>query len=242
VALALSAQRVIEGSIQRPQRAVYTLALALRDLRTGQIVAQESDRCEICSTEDVRRMLRTTAQRLVRAAPPQIARAEASTGTLEVESQPIGAQVLIDGQPQQDRAPATFLLSVGVHSLELRAPGHRPVRRSIEIAPGAPLRLNLFLPAIPPRRPWLTALTVLSAIGAVGLGTASGVLWYYHDRPAYGRDYPTPCLPPQLHCPQKYDNLVPGIATATAAGALLITAGITLYFDFAPRRRPEAAK
>ena len=71
---------------------------------------------------------------------------------------------------QEDRTPAYFMLSVGVHVLDLSAPGHQTLHRSIEITPGPPVRLNLELIPVRPKRPWLTALSYSTLAAGVGLG------------------------------------------------------------------------
>ncbi|MCS6914286.1 MAG: PEGA domain-containing protein [Myxococcales bacterium] len=239
VALTLGVLRVVEGEAESPQRSAYRIRLQLRDLRTGQIVAgPEEERCDICGAEEARQMVARVAVRLARSAPPPPRGAGLpETGTLQLDSQPLGAAVLIDGVLQQDRTPAMFLLPLGVHTLELRAPGHRSVRRRVEIVPGRHTALNLELVPVPPRRPWLTALSAVLAAGAVGLGIGSGVLWSFHGRPAYGEPPEDPCQMPQLRCPFKYDNRASGAATAALAGLVAAGAAVAISFDYAPPRR-----
>lgn len=235
-ALTLGVRRVIEGEIQRPQRSSYAIRLQLRDLRTGQLASPSiEERCDICTTEDARQMVVRAAERLFRSAPPPSIEIEKRTGTLQIDSQPIGAEVLIDGEPQADRTPATFLLAVGVHGVQLRAPGYRTVRRPVEIGPGQNATLNLELSPVPPRRPWLTALSIGSALGTLGLGIGSGLAFYYDQRPAHDDGCPDRA---EMHrCPEKWDTLPAGIGMAVGAGALLVVAGVTFYLDHAPPRR-----
>ena len=74
-------------------------------------------------------------------------------------------------------------------------------------------------------------------VSAIGLGITSGVLFRFHNQPAYNEPPEDPCLPPQATCPYKYDNLVGGSVTAALAGALLIGGAIALYYDNAPPKR-----
>ena len=238
----LGVLRVLEGEVQRPQRSTYRVRLQLRDLRTGQLaLAPEEERCDICGTEEARQMIARVASRLCRTAPPlKDAPSAPDTGTLQLDSQPLGADVLIDGIQQEDRTPATFILPVGVHSVELRAPGYKPLRRPVEIGPGRHATLNLELIGIPPRRPWLTALSAGLLAGAVGLGVTSGILWHYHGKPVYC-DYPAedggPCRAPQPHCPKMYGNVPQGVITSVLAAGFLIGGAVAIRFDYtAPKR------
>ena len=237
-ALTLGALRVVEGEVKRPQRSTYQVRLQLRDLRSGQLGPPEEERCDVCGAEEARQMLARVAGRLCRAAPPLKEDQRApDTGTLQVDSQPLRAEVLIDGERQEDRTPATFILPVGVHSLELRAPGHKALRRPVEISPGRHLALNLELIAVAPRRPWLTALSGVMLGAGLGLGLTSGILWGYHGKPAYGQPSEDPCLSPQARCPFKYDNRALGSVTAGLGAALIIGGAVAVYYDYAPPRR-----
>ena len=44
---------------------------------------------------------------------------ERSTGTLMVRSEPNGAAVLVDGQTQPQKTPATLTIPAGTHQLEV---------------------------------------------------------------------------------------------------------------------------
>lgn len=233
--LSLDVQRVIEGEVQRPQRSSYTVQLRVRDLRDGQIVSPLiEERCDICSTEEAKAMVGRAAVRLSRQTPAVRRRVdERKPGWLKLESQPMGAQVVIDGRPEGDPAPGTFIMEPGVHSLELRAPGHKTIKRPVEVQPGQVLGMSLELIPEAPKRPWLTALSIAATVGAVGLAAGAGALFALDGKPSG-------CTGPVVEggrCPMKYDNLPQGIALAAGAGVLAIGAGIAFYFDHAPPRR-----
>lgn len=243
LALVLGVRRVIEGTLQHPQRSSYTMRLQVRDLKSGRVVGQAVDeRCDICSTEELLQMVQRAGERLARSAPPGAESAEGSEhGILQVDSQPLGAEVELDGIVQEDRTPAMFMLNVGVHSLVLRAPGHEQLRRPVEISPDQHLTLNMELVPIAPKRPWLTALSWTSLVGGLGLLAGTGVLYAYHDRPVLDG-----CVPPasgDFACPLKWDTRAAYISTAVGGGVLLLGAGLFFYFDHAkPQRRSVVSR
>jgi TonB family protein len=61
-----------------------------------------------------------------------------------IASQPIGAEVLVDGV-LVGRTPLEIELAPGAHQLELRADGYRPLTQSIDASDGVPRALDLAL-------------------------------------------------------------------------------------------------
>jgi hypothetical protein len=242
VGVGLGVGAVIEGQIARPQRSTYTAQMQVRDLSSGKFIgAPVEERCEICGTEEARQMVQRAAQRVAQQVPRGVGvQAAPTTGVLDLAADPRGATIVLDGEVQADRAPATFLLGIGVHSVELRAPGYRAGRRPVEIPPGGRVQLNIELPVIRPRRPWLTALSVVTVTGAVGLGGAAIGLGAFHDRPRYSEVlYDEPCVSPAAHCPQKYNTAPYAIGLGVAAGVLAVGGVISLVLEYrSPPRRP----
>ena len=243
LAQVLGVRRVIEGEVQRLELSTFAMKMHLRDLFTGKLSETVSERCDVCSTDDVKQMVIKAAERLVRVTPPrgpqETDRPVASSGILVVETEPPGAQVAIDNVSRIERTPASYLLASGVHSLVVRGRGYRALRQQIEVpAGGQPVTMRLSLSALSQRRPWLTALSVISTVGAVGLVAGSAALLYLNNKPVNTADCPD--QPGVMYrCPQKYDNLVPGVSMAVGAGLLAITAGVTLYLDnSSPRVKP----
>ncbi len=105
---------------------------------------------------------RTPAQPRVerpRAEPPAVRPAQ---GALVVQSEPSGAEVLIDGQARGTTPLSLSGLPVGTYTVSLSAPDHVPVQRSVAVQAGATETVRLTLaPAAPPQgrlvvvaRPW----------------------------------------------------------------------------------------
>lgn len=237
----LSVRRVVEGEVQRLQLSTFVMRLQLRDLYTGRIVGTAvQERCDICANDDVRLMVVRAANILAKVAPPKpdlpLARVSTS-GTLFVESDPTGAQIKVDAEARAERTPATLLLAVGVHQITVEGTDYEVLRRKVEIIPGQQVMLSLVLTPKSARRAFLRPLAWTSLIGAVGLAIGSGVLFHFHGKPVVTDECPAREV--AFHCPEKWDNLGAGIATAVGAGALAVTAGLAFYFDAAgPRRRP----
>lgn len=243
LAQVLGVRRVIEGEVQRLELSTFEMKMHLRDLFTGKLSEPVNERCNVCSNEDVKQMVVRAAERLVRVTPPRgpqdTDRPAPSSGILVVETEPVGAQVTIDNIARPERTPASYLLSAGVHSMVVRGRGYRPLRQQIEVpAGGQPVTMRLSLSALSQRRPWLTALSVISTIGAVGLVAGSAALLYFNNKPVNSPECPD--QPGVMYrCPQKYDNMIPGVSMAVGAGLLAITAGVTLYIDnSSPKVKP----
>ena len=241
LAQVLSVRRVVECEVQRLGLSTFAMKLTLRDLFSGKLVTPPvQERCDICSNEDVRQMVVRAAEMLAQMAPPtgpQDTERQTQSGMLLLETDPPGAQITIDKLERNERTPASLLLGAGVHAVLVEGTGYRPLRRPVEILPSQQTSLFLVLTPLPQRRPWLTALAWGSAVAAVGLAVAGGVLLHYHDRPVT-----TPECPEQkemFRCPYKYDLLGAGATSLVGAGLLAVTAGVSFYFDnAAPRRRP----
>ncbi|WNZ62483.1 PEGA domain-containing protein [Myxococcus sp. MxC21-1] len=72
-----------------------------------------------------------------------------------VNSEPSGAQVLLDGQAR-GRTPWSAPVEVGSHALELTLPDHLPLKRGLEVREGEPVQMHLVLAPVPvlaPRAP-----------------------------------------------------------------------------------------
>jgi PEGA domain-containing protein len=81
------------------------------------------------------------------AAPPALAQPAAATGVLSIQSQPAGAQLIVDGEPSGLNTPAVLTgLRIG-RRLEIRLdrPGYQPLSRRIEVLAGRPQHYKLDL-------------------------------------------------------------------------------------------------
>ena len=73
-------------------------------------------------------------------------------GTLDLKSDPSGAEVVIDGQKTGVRTPGTVTLSAGQHQLTLSSPKPKEFKDrslTITIVAGKPTRLTLELARVP---------------------------------------------------------------------------------------------
>jgi len=66
------------------------------------------------------------------------------TGTVRVESDPPGAEILIDNQPRPEKTPATFVLPIGSYMLAVIKDGRRTEQR-LQVRDGALVTFNLQL-------------------------------------------------------------------------------------------------
>jgi len=100
-----------------------------------------------------------------------------AAGTLQVNSEPPGASVYVDGT-YRGTTPLTLTLPPGTHTVEVRKEGYQPVKRTIEVAPGEEKRITLTLPAVPQgTRPKTTSESAGPApVGTVPRGALVGVL------------------------------------------------------------------
>lgn len=242
LAQVLGVRRVLEGEVQRLELSTFAMRLQLRDLFTGQLSPPQAvqERCDVCSNEDVRQMVARAAERLAQAAPPrgpqEVARPTPTSGILTIETDPPGARVTVDGIRQNEATPASYLLAVGVHNIVVAGNGYRPLRQQVEIQPGEqPVTLRLSLSALATPRPWLTALAVVSVVGAVGLIAGGGYLITLNDKPVN-----TDSCPDQpgvdYRCPTKYSTLLTGGLMIGGGGILAVGAGLMFYLD---RRSPQ---
>lgn len=242
----LGVRRVVEGEVQRLELSTFAIKLGLRDLFTGKLVApQIVQRCEVCSSDDVRKMVMRASEMMAASAPPvgpQETDRATEGGILALETDPPGALITVDKVGRNERTPASLLLGAGVHAVQVEGPGYKPLRRPVEILPGQTASLYLVLTPLPQRRPWLTALSWTSAIAAVGLAVTGGVLLSYHNKPITSPDCPDqPGV--MFRCPYKYDALGAGVTALVGAGVLAVGAGIAFYYDnSAPSRRPIGSR
>jgi len=73
-------------------------------------------------------------------------------GRIEIETEPIEAEIFIDGQKMADRSPMFLDASPGHYRLVVRSPGYVPVERVLEMKPRAQDVVALVLvPTSPPK-------------------------------------------------------------------------------------------
>jgi hypothetical protein len=77
------------------------------------------------------------------AAPPEPG---PQAGTVVVETQPHGVEVMADGLVRC-RAPCTFRIDPGIHRLSIRKSGFMPWHEDVKVPPGAEVRVAVALVA-----------------------------------------------------------------------------------------------
>jgi hypothetical protein len=65
-------------------------------------------------------------------------------GTIRVESEPAGAQILINNQPRPETTPATFVLPAGNYVLAVVKDGRR-AEQAIQVRDGSLMKLDMQL-------------------------------------------------------------------------------------------------
>jgi tRNA A-37 threonylcarbamoyl transferase component Bud32 len=77
---------------------------------------------------------------------------QSAPGRIEIETEPIEAEIFIDGQKMADRSPMFLDASPGRYRLVVRSPGYLPIERVLEMKPGAQDVVALVLvPTSPPK-------------------------------------------------------------------------------------------
>ncbi len=236
----LGVRRVIEGEVQRLELSTFSLKLTMRDLFSGQGSTPIQERCDVCSTDDVRQMVIRAAERLTKEVPPRGPQMTepriGESGILIVETEPPGATVTIDGSLRSERTPASYLLAAGVHNLVVQDDKSRRVRQQVEVVAGSqPMTLRLSLSAQSTQRSWRTGLGVAATIGAVGLIAGGAALLYKHNTPVFTTECPDVGLS-DYHCANKYDNLAPGVSLLVGGGIVGIVGGVLIYLDSRPTK------
>jgi hypothetical protein len=67
------------------------------------------------------------------------------TGQVQVQSEPTGASILVDGQRRAETTPATFELPAGKHTVAVVKQGYQQDQQEIELKDSAFMRLSFTL-------------------------------------------------------------------------------------------------
>jgi hypothetical protein len=73
-------------------------------------------------------------------------------GTLVVTGTPVGATVLVDGNPA-GRLPAALTVPSGTHRVRVSSDGYEPYEATVEVEPNRPAKLDAELRSAPPKKP-----------------------------------------------------------------------------------------
>ncbi len=165
---------------------------------------------------------------------------KAQTGTLSISTQPVHADVEIDGKPWGKTPLSHLQLPTGSHFITLHLPGYTPIKKQISISPQKDTVLSIILEkesTATIAKPWYTNWVAWSllVLGA-GTGIIGGVLWAQASQTH--RDVENSVAHPELNnYSQKYlDNQwnhantqekVSGTLLGLSGGAIL--SGIILF-------------
>ncbi|MCB9591775.1 MAG: hypothetical protein H6719_03490 [Sandaracinaceae bacterium] len=107
-----------------------------------------------------------------------IARARSYVGHFLVTTTPPGAEILVDDEVPSRGVDGRLMLALGEHVLVARAPGHREVRRRLDVGGGEDRELELRLPPSGLGDPPLLTIAGFVAGGAVLLVEPFSVGWW----------------------------------------------------------------
>ncbi len=100
------------------------------------------------SAQDLLEVLRRFYPNAIPTASASLATLEAGTGTVSISSEPEGAEIYLDGK-FVGNASSRLKLPAGPHSIEVRASGRKPWRRTLEVLKDSEVTLRAVLEAQP---------------------------------------------------------------------------------------------
>jgi hypothetical protein len=162
----------------------YVFELHLVDADSGNVVASNNDRCEICGIDEVADLVSSKAAAL----GGQLVSASDDAPVLVVESNPVGAVVTVDGK-RAGKTPFEGELPPGRHVVRVEKPGHVTVERDLDLDAGVRSQADFNLERI-------SEVQVRKGIRPVGWGVLAGgrallgggvALLTVDDKPAKGR-------------------------------------------------------
>jgi hypothetical protein len=224
---------VVGGEIRVAQRS-YEVTLELHDGRDGRVLATRTASCPICSMPEVEAATASAAAEL---AGELAARAESP---LTIHSCPSGAQVYIDGT-LAGTTPFAETVAPGAHRIEVKADGHVPQSREVNIDAGVapePIAVSLA-----PRSSG-SALAPLgwAAVGLGGVTFITGIALLALDDNPFRAHCSGDNVDSFGRCRFQYNTLGGGVA-GLIVGAGLVGAGAALLVIDRKRRgaSPRAA-
>ena len=223
----------------------YRITATLRASADGAEVASEVVDCEICSFEEVTEASVAAARKAMEAAGA-LPSAEAATapvmsfeGALNVETDPPGAEVFVDGV-SMGVTPFSGMIEEGTHEIELRREGYAPEVAFVEIDSEQPRTLSMTLTGGGGGGPWGKPWLRPASWAAVGVGAGlliSGFTLIGIDENPYKRDCSGENVDANGVCKFRYNTLGGGVAL-TVTGVALAAAGVTMLVLDNKRARP----
>jgi hypothetical protein len=179
---------------------------------TGEPVGTARDACADCRVETLTRTAEALITALWREVEPLV--------TLQVTSNPSGAEVRVDGAVI-GTTPLEHGIAPGAHEVAVSHPGYRTVTRRIEPAAAGTQSLEVTLPrggggGRGGMLPWIL-------IGGGGVAVVGGAV-------LFALDEDVPPLDPSGPEPKHYFDSGTGGAVLLGAGALIAGGGVVLWF------------
>ncbi len=210
--------RVVTFTIER-RESDYVVQAVMTE-RGDEVVAADEE-CELCGIAELSETVAALSGRIGQRFA--LTRAPA---TLEVESRPRGATVMVDGTVV-GTTPLTHEVDAGPHTIEVSKPGYRSDTRSFDAVGGATERFSLTLRGGAYKRwlPW-TAL----AAGLVGIGVGAALIAI--DDREIERD----CNPDvDGRCQYLHETMAGGVVS-TVIGVGLVATGVALAIVWRDRK------
>lgn len=214
-----------DGAARAPSGAPesgFSFNIKLLDVDVGQISVQASQTCPDCNLRRAIGQIGEVTAELFRQASSR------PRGTLEVDSNPPGALVQVDGKTH-GTTPYQRDAFVGSHEVLVSKSGYSPYTATAQITEGGTVKLQATLPQnLPPPSPYprMRRIAKWSLLGAGIASTLLGatLLGVGASRPLCADVSPgsmTPCLSSNLK-PAGIAFLVLGLGSLTASGGLFL--------------------
>jgi hypothetical protein len=225
---------------------LYEIEIEARDTKTDAVVLTSKQPCEPCGRTEVVEQL----ERQAAALGESLLRLDRSPATLAVDSQPTGAQVLLDGV-RVGTTPMELRVPSGAHRVEVRLAGREARARSFTATPGVRERWQVTLgalvldtpPAAPPpaarREPLWPAGWALAGVGLPVLAAGATFLAVHH------RPYRPRCTGADFDadtglCRNRWTSLPQGAALTAVGGAMLVSGIAMIAIGHRRRARSRA--
>jgi hypothetical protein len=195
----------------------YILKLDLIDASTGTVVLSSDDRCEICGTEEVGKLLDSQGALL----QTRLAAQGKGPAVLFLDTSPSGAIVFIDGEAV-GTTPLERPVLEGDHKVRVSLNGYVAEERELNFVGGVREELKLSLQRTP-GNPKTRALGVVGLTGGILL-IGTGIALLALDDAEYKKNCTAANMDADGDCPRVY-NTGPLGAVIIGVGAILGTLG-----------------
>ncbi len=224
-----SASHVVRTVIESRDRD-YDVRVVLYDGETGAEVATSQDSCQICGVVEVGDLIDAAASTL-RTKLDALAQGPA---TLIVSSEPVDAQVSIDGE-LKGTTPFNAPVIPGKHVLRISKDGFITVEREVTFVEGIEDTQSFQLEKVPsrlPARPWGW---VSLGVGAAGLGASVAFVVLGQTEVGYTLGGQCDVRDAEGDCPRVWNTEAIVFGTAVA-GAALATLGVAILLNSSRRK------